>query len=244
MHIEVRRAEFHEVETLRDLYRQEMDCQLIYDAALPRGWADAYLILAEGRVAGYGAILNRHDKDRITEFYALPAVRGFARPMFRELIAAGQATHIAAQTNCPTILFMLYEFATGIRSEKILFHDAALTHLPCPDGVFRPAVPEDRGIDGEWVIEAGGEAVASGDFLCHYNPPYGDIYMKVAEPARRRGFGSYLVQELKRVCYEAGKKPSARCDPSNAASRRTLRKAGLLPCGRLLVGEVSRSASP
>jgi hypothetical protein len=62
--------------------------------------------------------------------------------------------------------------------------------------------------------------------------------MEVAEPARRQGFRSYLVQEIKRVCYEAGKKPAARCDPNNIASRRTLEKAGLLPCGHLLVGEV------
>ena len=66
--------------------------------------------------------------------------------------------------------------------------------------------------------------------------------MEVAEPARRQGFGSYLVQEVKRVCYEAGKRPAARCDPANVGSRRTLEKAGLLVCGRLLVGEVGPSA--
>jgi RimJ/RimL family protein N-acetyltransferase len=80
--------------------------------------------------------------------------------------------------------------------------------------------------------------VATGGFLSHYNPPYGDIYMEVAEPFRRMGFGSYLIQELKRVCCEAGKKPAARCNPDNLASRRALEKAGLLPCGHFLVGEV------
>ena len=57
----------------------------------------------------------------------------------------------------------------------------------------------------------------------------------------QQGFGSYLVQELKRVCYEAGKKPAARCNADNVASRRTLQKAGFLPCGRLLVGDVTPS---
>jgi len=89
---------------------------------------------------------------------------------------------------------------------------------------------------GDWVVEARGAVVATGGFLCHYNPPYDDIFMEVAEPERRRGFGSYLVQEVKRVCYEAGKKPAARCNPANIASRLTLQKAGLLPCGRLLAG--------
>ena len=120
------------------------------------------------------------------------------------------------------------------------FQDAFITDLACPNGVFRHATPEDLGpdADAEWIIEAKGVVVASGGFLCHYNPPYGDVFMNVAEPARRQGFGSCLVQEVKRVCYEAGKKPAARCNPTNAASRRTLEKAGFLPCGRLLAGEV------
>ena len=94
---------------------------------------------------------------------------------------------------------------------------------------------------GEWVIESDGTIVATGGFLTHYNPPYADIFMEVTEAARRQGIGSYLLQELKRVCYEAGMRPAARCNPDNLASRRTLEKAGFLPCGRLLVGEVSAS---
>ena len=82
--------------------------------------------------------------------------------------------------------------------------------------------------------------VATGGALYHYNPPYGDLYMEVREDCRRRGFGSYLIQELKRVCYEGGKKPAARCNDSNTASRRTLQKAGLLPCGRILFGDAER----
>ena len=43
---------------------------------------------------------------------------------------------------------------------------------------------------------------------------------------------------LKRIAYEIGKKPAARCNVANVASRSTLQKAGLLPCGRILVGDV------
>ena len=76
------------------------------------------------------------------------------------------------------------------------------------------------------MIESEGVPVATGGVLFHYNPPYGDIYMGVNEVYRRRGFGSYLVQELKRIAYEMGKIPAARCNASNVASRRTLQKAG------------------
>ena len=250
MNIQARPAEYRDVEALRGLYRQELNCQIVRDSFLPRGLADPYLILIEGRVSGYGAVSNKYDKGRIVEFYTLPNARGSAAPMFRKLLITSQATHIEAQTNNPLMLLMLFDFAKDITAENVLFHDAFSSHLACPNSLFRHVTPEDAGKIfphqhqpvGEWIIESGAAIVASGGFLCHYNPPYGDIYMEVAEPARMQGFGSYLVQELKRVCYEAGKKPAARCNPDNLGSRRTLEKAGLLPCGRLLAGEVKLSA--
>jgi GNAT superfamily N-acetyltransferase len=246
MRIHVRRVEYQDVEDMRELYRQEWNCQIIHDSALSRGLADPYVILVEGRVGGYGAVWNKIDKDRLTEFYTLPHLRGDALPMFRELLAASRATQIEAQTNIPLMLLMLYDCSKNIVPESILFHDAFVSHLACPDGVFRRSTPEDAALIfphqhepvGDWVVESQGAAVATGGFLCHYNPPYGDVFMEVAEPARRKGFGSYLVQEVKRVCYEAGKKPAARCNPANVGSRKTLQRAGFLPCGRLLVGEV------
>jgi catechol 2,3-dioxygenase-like lactoylglutathione lyase family enzyme len=36
----------------------------------------------------------------------------------------------------------------------------------------------------------------------------------------------------------AGVRLGARCKPENIASRRTLEKAGMLPCGRILAGKV------
>jgi GNAT superfamily N-acetyltransferase len=245
MNIQAHRAEYQDVEGLRGLYRQELNCQIIRDSFLSHGLADPYLILVEGRIGGYGAVSNKYDKGRLVEFYALPHTRSLALPMFRELLTASQATHVEAQTNNPLMLLMLYDCAKNITAENILFHDAFATRLASPNGVFRRAAPEDAGAIfphqrepvGEWVVEAQGDVVATGGFACHYNPPYGDIFMEVAEPARRQGFGSFLVQELKRVCYEAGKKPAARCNPDNIGSRRTLEKAGFLPCGRLLVGE-------
>lgn len=244
MKIRVHRAEYADVEAMRELYRQELNCQIVHDSFLSRGLADPYLEEVDGRVGGYGAVSNKYDKGRLVEFYTLPVVRNIALPMFRELLITSQATHIEAQTNAPLMLLMLFDCATNIIPEKVLFHDAFVTHLACPNGVFRQSTPGDAVFPhqhepvGNWIVEANGSVVATGGFLCHYNPPYGDIYMEVVEPARRQGFGSYLIQELKRVCYDAGKKPAARCDPTNLASRRTLEKAGLLPCGHLLVGEV------
>jgi GNAT superfamily N-acetyltransferase len=143
---------------------------------------------------------------------------------------------------------MLHTFAENIESESILFHDR-LTTMHIPAGVaFRRATPEDAARflphqeGATFLVEANGEIAGTGGILFHYNRPYGDIYMEVAEPFRRRGFGSYLVQELKRVCYEGGNVPGARCNQKNIASRKTLQKAGFVPCGQILSGHLpSRS---
>jgi GNAT superfamily N-acetyltransferase len=75
---------------------------------------------------------------------------------------------------------------------------------------------------GGWLIEAHGNVAATGGVYFHYTLPYGDLFMEVAERFRRRGYGSYLIQELKRVCYEMGRVPAARCAVANLASRATL----------------------
>jgi GNAT superfamily N-acetyltransferase len=242
MKIQADRAEYADVQKLRELYRQELNCQIIRDSFLARGLADPYLIQVDGRIAGYGAISNKYDKGRIVEFHTLPHVRSAALQMFRELLAASKATHVEAQTNAPLMMLMLIDCATNVTAEKVLFRDAFITNLASPGGQFRPATPQDFRDQpepgGDWVIELDGKLVAWGGFLTHYNPPYGDLYMEVAQPTRQQGFGSFLLQEVKKKCYEAGLKPAARCNADNAGSRRTLEKAGMLPCGHLLFGEV------
>lgn len=88
------------------------------------------------------------------------------------------------------------------------------------------------------LLEVSGEVAATGGILYHYNPPYGDIWMEVAEAFRGRGFGTYLVQELKRICREGGKVPCARCNTDNVASRKTFQKAGFVPCAHILCGKM------
>jgi GNAT superfamily N-acetyltransferase len=142
---------------------------------------------------------------------------------------------------------MLHTFARDVSSESILFHDKLTTSNTPPEAVFRRSNADDAAqivqqqLDPEatGLVSVGGIIAAAGGILFHYNRPYGDIYMKVAEPFRMRGLGTYLVQELKRTCYEGGSTPAARCNPKNLASRKTLQRAGFVPCGHILKGVVS-----
>lgn len=245
MDIHAQQVAVAEILELREFHRQEMNCQIICDSLHLRGFMDSFLIRVDGEAAGYGTVTSGQDEHKvfekglINEFYLLPAFRALAVAAFRQLIDASAAVQIQAQTNDVLLSLMMYDFAEEITSDTILFHDAMVSDVSMPDAVFRQATDDDpEEVRGEWLLEVAGEIVASGGVLTHYNPPYGDIYMGVAELHRRRGYGSYLVHELKRVCVESGRTPAARCNAANTASRKTLEKAGMLPCGRVLLGRV------
>ncbi len=251
MQIETRRAEFRDLEAMRDIYRQEMSCQIIHDSIHSRpGWTEEYLLIEGGANVGYGSVAVGgpwKGKPTVYEYYVLPQYRSRIFDLFIALLASSGATMIETQSNDPLLTVMLHTFAQNVTSESILFHDRLTTSHSPPGAIFRRASPEDAAqivqqqLDSEakWLVAVEDTIVAAGDILFHYNRPYGDIYMKVAEPFRRRGFGSYLVQELKRVCYKGGSVPAARCNPKNIASRKTLQKAGFVPCGHILTGTVS-----
>jgi GNAT superfamily N-acetyltransferase len=249
--MKVERAELREIERMRDIFRHEMNCQIIHDSIHARpGWTHEYLITEGAGKVGYGSVAVAgpwQAKPSVYEYFLLPQHRRRVFDAFAALLTSSGATAIETQSNDALLTVMLHTFATAVASESILFHDQATTAHALPDAVFRRAAPEDAGQvaqqqlapEARWLVEVGGVVAAAGDILFHYNRPYGDIYMAVGEAFRTRGIGTYLVQELKRVCYEGGSVPAARCSPKNVASRQTLQRAGFVPCGHILTGTVA-----
>ena len=126
MRIDVSLVPLEEILPLRELYRQEMNCQIVHDSLPARGFGNLFLLRLGGSVAGYGFVMGYRGepKDMIREFYVLPEYRGRALSLFRQLIATSQARRIEAQTNDVLLTLMLYDCATEITSNTILFHDA------------------------------------------------------------------------------------------------------------------------
>jgi GNAT superfamily N-acetyltransferase len=245
------RVELSEIEEMRDIYRHEMGCQIIHDSIHDRaGWSHEYLLTEGETKLGYGSVAVAgpwQANPTIYEFFVLPQHRVRMFDSFIALLTSSGAADIETQSNDPLLTVMLHAFAPTVSSESILFHDRLTTSRELPGAHFRRAAPEDgpqvarQELDSgaTWVVTFDGVVAAAGDILYHYNRPYGDIYMKVAEPYRRRGVGTFLVQELKHVCYQGGSVPAARCNPKNVASRQTLQGAGFVPCGHILKGTVS-----
>ena len=238
MTIAVTPAAVEDISSWRDLYRQEMHCQIVHDNMHARaGWTQPYLIEIGSAPAGYGSLLigGPWTGTRTAfEFYVAPSWRSRVFDCFESFLAMSEPTAIEAQTNDALLTVMLHLWGRNIVSEKIVFEDKLTTAHRVGGAVLRRRGKPDQ----DWVVEIDGTIAASGGILYHYNRPYGDIYMEVSEPFRRRGLGTYLVQELKRVCYELGSIPCARCNPDNIASRKTLQKAGFVPCAHILTGKL------
>ena len=213
-----------------------MNCQIVHDSLHSReGWTQPYLIEASGVAAGYGSILIGGPwigTRTVFEFYVAPKHRSRVFDLFGCVLSASHATAMKAQTNDVILSVMLHTWAHDITSEKTVFEDKLTTAHPMEGAVLRRRSEPDR----DWALEVDGLVAATGGILYHYNRPYGDIYMEVAEPFRLRGLGCLIVQELKRVCYELGSVPCARCNTENVASRKTLQKAGFVPCAQILNG--------
>jgi GNAT superfamily N-acetyltransferase len=246
MKLKAHKTELQAILPLRNLFLQETNFQIRYDACHERGWTDSYLLMIDNLEGGYGSIKGQEiaDRDTIFEFYVIPPFRKFSSLVFPELIAASGARFIECQSNDVLLSSMLYEFAQNINSEVVLFEDHAVTEYMIPGVVFRPRKENDSIFEhkvepiGEYVLELEGEVVATGGFMLHYNLPFADLYMEVKENFRRKGFGSFILQELKKACYLAGRVPAARCNIQNKASRAALLKAGLKVSGFMLKGDI------
>lgn len=242
-------ADVGEVEGWRAMYRSEMDCQIIHDSFHYRpGWTQEYVLRTGEKGVGYGSIVAAgpwRGRPTVYEYYLEPQSRCRIFDLFNVLLETSGAGWMEVQSNDSLGSAMLHTFARDVTSESILFHDRQTTEFSPPGATFRePTAAENPDVPVEqlrWygVVEIEGRTAATGGILFHYNPPYGDIFMEVAEPFRRQGIGAFVVQELKRVCYESGYVPGARCNPTNVASRRTLQKAGFVPCGHMLSGRIA-----
>jgi GNAT superfamily N-acetyltransferase len=241
-------CELESILSLRDMYRLEMSCQIVHDSIHSRpGWTREYSLRIDGIQVGYGSVAIGGPWTQVPalyEFFVADPCRLQVVELFRGLRKVCGASRMEIQSNDVLTTVMFHTYTKNVTAESVLFRDEVTTSFIPAGATFRAATEAD-GLDISseqlpWhgVVEVEGVVAATGGILFHYNRPYGDIYMDVREEFRRRGLGAFIVQELKRVCYEGGLKPGARCRPTNVPSQRTLQRAGFLPYAHLLVGDL------
>lgn len=237
---------------LRERVRGEMRCQIIhYQIHARAGWTEMFALHTDGALAGFGTKAVGgpwRERPTIIEFFVSPEQRGHVFRLFEALLAQTGVRHIETQSNGTLLAHMLHAWSGDVVSESILFEDKLTTDLPANGAILRQVTPdaeihaaiEGRRGGGDWQLVVDNTVVGQGGILFHYNRPYGDLHMEIAEQLRRQGLGSYFVQELKRACRALGSIPAARCNRDNLASRYTLQRAGFVPCGHLLTGSITK----
>ncbi len=244
MEITIAKTGLAEITVFRNLFLKENNFQFIHNKCHDYGWADTYLFTIDGAHAGYGSVWGqnrREDRDTIFEFYLLIPYRKMAELVFSKFIGISGVVFLECQTNDSLLSSMVYRFSENIHAESILFEDNVQSNLYLPGVVFRKRTPGDK-VDedsGDFLLLDNQSIVADGGLMLNYNFPFADIYMRVKENERQKGYGSFIVQELKKEAYHIGRVPASRCNIKNHISKRTLMKAGLRPCGFLLLGTVT-----
>lgn len=250
MPVSLIKTNLQEILYLRNLFLQENNFQIRYNACHERGWTDSYLLIYNNEKIGYVSIKGNEDlkdRDTVFEFYIIPSFRNLSPVAFLELLQVSKAGFIECQSNDLLLTSLLYQFARNINSNVILFEDGFTPDIKTKKVLFRKRNNNDAVFEhtsepvGDYVLELNKQIVATGGFLLHYNMPFADLYMEVEAAHRKKRFGSFLIQELKRECYLAGRVPAARCNIDNIASKSTLLKAGLKIAGYMLLAEVKRS---
>jgi GNAT superfamily N-acetyltransferase len=233
---------------MREDYRREMACQIVHDSWHRRGFSSLFAMHADGAPLGYAAVGGPPGEphDVLKEFYLVPEHRALAQVFARRVIEISGARFIEAQTNDVQLSLLLWDCAEECTSEILLFADGSDGGLEAPGVTLRVLGAMERETVfvhqlepvGHWGLADQQTIVATGGFLTHYNPPFVDLFLEVAEPFRGRGYGSYLVQELRRLARSAGHAPGARCHENNQASRVALQRGGMRVCGRVVRGRV------
>lgn len=136
-----------DLEAWRILCRQEMACQILHHSFFSRaGRTESYLLRAGPKIAGYGAhVVAGPWKGTRTlfEFYLSPRFRNQAFGLFRELIRAGDASGMRAQTNDVLASAMLFAHCQDIVTEKTVFHNLLTTRHALPGAAFRRVSAEE-----------------------------------------------------------------------------------------------------
>ena len=247
MSLDVIKTDLKEILYLRKLYLQENNFQIRYNARHERNWSDSYFVMYNNEKIGYGSVTWQEDRDArdtVFEFYIIPPFRNLASAAFLKLLQTSKAIFIESQTNDVLTSSLLREFGQDVVSNVILFEDNVTTDIRIDNVIFRKRIESDVVFvhnaepAGDYVLEWNNEIVASGGFLLHYNMPFADLYMEVRNDCRKKGFGSFLIQEIQKQCYLAGRVPAARTGVENIGSKATLLKAGLKIAGHMLLANV------
>ncbi len=179
-----------ELVSWREQFRRQVSGQIVHDSLHVRsGWTQSFILNAGGSAVGYGAVAISgpwQGTRTVFEFYLTPTHQAQAADFFEEFIRFSEATHFEIQTDPPLLRTLADKYVKTWTTDRIVFRDEQTTSRSAPLGaILRKSTAADspriftHHVEpvGDYLVELGGEIVATGGWLSHYNPPHRDLYM-------------------------------------------------------------------
>ncbi len=219
------------------------------------GNSACYEISYNNKFVGHFSV-NSHKT--LVEFYILKEYYIYSQEIFIYIIKSDMVEDAAVSTKQSEFLSLCLDFQKSVYVSSYLFTDTEnkkyeLNHYE--NLSFRLAKKSDiQAINNKcesrpqeyyeeliendqlFVLYEGDILLGIGEFRISktHQGQYGDIGVVVAEEYRRKGIGTYIINQLKEHCYRNNLKPMASCDSKNIASMNTLIKAGFISEHRII----------
>ncbi len=259
-------AELQGILPLRNRYLDDLQDFALQEEQIQANGCRFLSVKVDEQTIGYGAFREVEGRRRIVEFYLLAEYRNMSRAVFKKVVNRSEATSLITRTNDDFLSSLFYDYCENSSVSSLHFCLATPTNFTFPNLAFRPAEQADKEVlhrlfcdpesrpfhwtdetwtqayldDGVfWVLHRETEFVGVGVlYKTIYQPQFVDLGMLVAPSYRQMGYGSFIVQELTKICDQQRLTPAVGCIAGNEASRRTLERAGYFPYHRYLVGDI------
>jgi GNAT superfamily N-acetyltransferase len=225
------------------------------------GNAQHWEIRQGSELVGYACVDDEH---RLLQFYLQPEFLAEGPAAFQQFIEEQKIKKALIGTNNPVCMSLAMHWQKSVLVDTYLFEDY-LDKKPDPiDGVLRSAGEAElerlvdfyqtsMGAPADWLRSYTGDLLSKGEVFvleqgaeilgaCEVRksavqPEVADLGMVVSVNYRRKGLGTYLLGQAKRISREWDRKPICSCEKENAGSLKSILNNGFRSVHQMLVME-------
>ena len=206
----------------------------------------------EDQIVGYGTL---NENNQLINFYVLKRLQNRAVEILRKFIARKRITQGFVSTVNPIYLSTALKALKKKKTHTFLFRELNDTDLQTRNEAVKVAYKEDIddlvgfysqsiGAPRDWLLEytkglikkkalfyIGNKDSIIGVFEVrknNQNSAFADIGMVVLPDFRRMGYGTFLLNEAKKMSIDLGLQPICSCEKSNSGSLKSIRKVGFV----------------
>ena len=210
------------------------------------------------RLMGYTCV---NSENVLLQFYLLPKFLSEGLKIFKEYITHTGIKKGIVGTNNPIYLSLALHDVEDVKIHTYLFSDNVEVNLEKKEGNLKKCQEKDTeviidfchqsvGAPKEWLAGYISRLINKGEVFvlgkgeeiigtCEIResrsaPEFADLGMIVSPKFRKRGYGTYLLSEAKRIAKERGKEPICSCEIENMGSLKSIQKCGFVSLYQLL----------